>query len=202
MPLLYYRSLEKAEVALWKTQEPTDFYETELLKQEFPTAPGAKIRHPEKRRQWFASRYLLCEVYPAAIQLYHNQKPFLLNGPEVSFSHSSDVVGIMISENHAGIDLQYPDRKLEKVSSKFLSAGDESTFGDMPRLDRLTCIWAVKEATFKIFGAGLPFKSIKLKAYDSVKDEVDVEVEKEDTTYRFKLALVFLNDLVLAYLLK
>lgn len=202
MPLLYYRSFEKAEVALWKTEETTDFYRSELDKQEFPTALGEAIRHPEKRHQWFASRYLLCEIYPAAIQLYRNQMPFLLNGPQVSFSHSRDAVGIMIAENHAGIDLQYPDTKLEKIAPKFLHDADEKIFVAMPRLERLTCIWAVKEAVFKVFGSGLPFRDIEITAYDPVKDQVVVRVTRNAELHQFTLILVFINKLVLAYLLK
>ncbi len=202
MPLLYYRSFEKAEVALWKTEETTDFFKNELEKQDFPIGAGEAIRHPEKQHQWFASRYLLCEIYPAAIQLYHNQMPFLLNGPQVSFSHSRDAVGIMISELHAGIDLQYSDKKLEKVAPKFLSESDEKVFGTMPRIERLTCIWAVKEAVFKVFGSGLPFRDIKIRNYDPVKDKVVVSVVKSGVSHQFTLTVLFINKLVLAYVLK
>ena len=94
MPLVYYRSVKGAEVALWNASESTEFFRDSLQKQDFPMNPVEKIKHPEKAHQWYASRYLLCEIYPEAIQIYRDQKPFLLNGPEISFSHSQKHVAV------------------------------------------------------------------------------------------------------------
>ena len=91
---------------------------------------------------------------------------------------------------------------MEKVAPKFLSESDEKVFGTMPRIERLTCIWAVKEAVFKVFGSGLPFRDIKIRNYDPVKDKVVVSVVKSGVSHQFTLTVLFINKLVLAYVLK
>ncbi len=202
MPLKYYRSHAGSEVALWEAEEPLSFFAEALHEQEFPTAPGSEIKHPEKVLQWYASRYLLCEVYPEAIQLYADRKPYLFNGPEISFSHSKRTVAVMISNKTTGIDIQWNDSKLKIISSRFTDLSEVKKVQAKSEIHALSLIWAVKEAVFKKYGTGLAFKDIHLLKHDPIADECSVAIKRMGESITHRLATPFLDDLALAYLIE
>lgn len=198
---MYYRSVEGAEVALWKATERTDFFVGELRQQGFPIDPADKIKHPEKVHQWFASRYLLCEIFPEAIQIYRHQKPVLYNGPEISFSHSKDVVAVIVSENPSGIDVQWADPKLKLIASRFVNAADLEVIKASTEIISLSIIWSIKEAVFKKYGTGMPFKSIYIDHYDPVSDTATVKAVRENSVEEHKLVVDYIDGMSLAYVL-
>lgn len=202
MPLKYYRSHAGSEVALWEAEEPLSFFSDALRKQEFPTAPGAEIKHPEKILQWYASRYLLCEIYPEAIQLYADRKPYLFNGPEMSFSHSKYTVAVMISNKTTGIDIQWNDPKLKTISSRYTDESEVKNIQAKSEIHALSLIWAVKEAVFKKYGTGMPFKDIHIINHDPIADECAVSVNRNGMTISHRLATPYLEELALAYLIE
>jgi 4'-phosphopantetheinyl transferase EntD len=202
MPLIYYRSVKNAEVALWKATEPTSFFRDELLNQSFPIVPGDTISHPEKLHQWFASRYLLCEIFPAAIQLYSDRKPYLFNGPHISFSHSQDVVAVMVSAYPAGIDIQWPDPKLSKISVRFANPTDLKIIHSTNELLDLNFIWSIKEAVFKTYGTQLPFKEISIESYDPVSDKALIKARRKGKTIEHQLEVAYVDEMCLAYVLQ
>ncbi len=201
MPLIYYRSIANAEVALWRASEPNAFFLDRLSKEGFLMAPFEKIKHQEKRRQWLASRFLLCEIYPQAIQTYRQKKPFLFNGPEISFSHSNDVVAVLISELASGIDVQVPVEKLLKIAPKFLNAGELELINAPSDLLGLSLIWCIKEAIFKTYGHSLAFKDIRVEQYDPISDLASVRVLRFGQEYRHELVVDHLDGMSLAYLI-
>ena len=202
MPLIYYRSVEGAEAALWKATEETGFFREELRKQGFPLEPALRIRHPEKVHQWYASRYLLCHLFPEAIQGYRENKPYLFNGPEVSFSHSRDCVAVIVSEFPSGIDVQWADPKLEKIAGKFLNLAELDVIPADDLLVKLSIIWSVKEAVFKRFGTEMPFKDIALTAYDPVSDTAMAEALRKGKKSIHRLIVDYIGGMSLAYIVK
>lgn len=202
MPLLLYKSLKNAEVAVWKATETLEFYQTELASHHFPTERASGIKHPEKLRQWYASRYLLCEIFPGAIQSYLDRKPVLLNGPEVSFSHSGDVVAVMLSSFQTGIDVQQYDAKLEKIAPRFLNPEDAHPFNGFEYLAMLVHIWAIKEAIFKRYVTELPFKDIYIEDLDTIKDVAQVRVERKGETFSHQVAILHIDQMAVAYVLE
>lgn len=202
MPLVYYRSVKGAEVALWNATESTDFFKESLEKQNFPLQPAGKIRHPEKIHQWYASRYLLCEIYPEAIQIYHDQKPFLFNGPEISFSHSRKHVAVIISEFKSGIDVQWPDPKLKIIAQRFLNETDLKAVQTSSGNLSLSIIWAIKEAVFKKFGTEMPFKEIKIEKYDPVADIAWASTIRKGEKTNHKLVVDYIDGMSLAYIIE
>lgn len=211
MPLLLYKSEINAEVAVWKTTEKLSFYKEQLRIHHFPDNKANEIKQPEKIRQWYASRYLLCEIFPGAIQLYKKRKPILFNGPEISFSHSGDVVAVMLSSFKSGIDIQVNTPKLEVIKHKFLNPSDllpfekvdENTLDSMdlsvPNTLVLCKIWAIKEAVFKFYITELPFKDIHIDSFNPSTRNVQVTVNRKGKTTKHELALIELDGTILAY---
>ncbi|NEN23974.1 4'-phosphopantetheinyl transferase superfamily protein [Cryomorpha ignava] len=202
MPLLYYRSLQNAEIALWKATEHSDFFRDNLKEQDFPTDQVEQIHHPEKIHQWYASRFLLCRIYPAAIQLYSQRKPYLFNGPEISFSHSQDVVAVQISHYKSGIDVQWADPKLKVISARFLNDMDMETVKTSDEIISLSIIWSIKEAVFKYYGTGLTFKHIEVKHYDPVSDTALAVANRNGEKQTHKLIVDYIDGMSLAYVIE
>ena len=202
MPLIYYRSVKNAEVALWKATEDSAFFKNNLIEQDFPIEPAEKINHPEKMHQWYASRFLLCRIFPAAIQLYADRKPYLFNGPEISFSHSLNVVAVKISQYKSGIDVQWPDPKLKLISKRFLSPGDLKTIHASEEIISLSIIWSIKEAVFKYYGTEMSFKKIEIIEYDPVSDTAVAKATRNGKVQKHKLIVDYIDGLSVAYVIE
>lgn len=202
MPRTYYRLLSHAEITVWSADEETAFYRNFLRENNFPITIADSIRNPEKRRQWYVSRYVLTQTYPEAIQYYSDQKPMLMNGPRISLSHSRNEVAIMISHGEGGIDIQWPDEKLLRIAEKFINPEDLIPFKGISSLDAHTLLWSVKEAVFKFYGTGVAFKNIRILKYDPVHNTVNTEIEINGTKERKMLFADFIGEMAIAYLME
>jgi phosphopantetheinyl transferase len=202
MPLHYYRSHENCEVTLWKITESESFFRDTLIKEGFPTEGGDKISRKDKALQWYASRYLLITSHPAAIDFYKERKPNLFNGPSISFSHSENIVGLLLSQKNAGLDVQVFNEKLERIFDKFTSREEVSKVKATSGLAALSLTWSVKEAVFKYYGTGVPFKSVKIIRHDPVTNMVEINLERDGRKIDHKLFADFLDNLSLAYVLE
>jgi len=199
MPRTYYRLLNNAEITVWSADEETAFYRNFLRENNFPISIADKIKNEEKRRQWYVSRYVLIHAYPEAIQYYSEQKPMLMNGPRISLSHSRNDVAIMISHNEGGIDIQWPDEKLLRISKKYLNPSDLDVLHEISSMDAHTLLWAVKEAVFKFYGTGVAFKDIAILKYDPVHNTVDTRIERGQNVEQKKLCADFIGEMAIAY---
>lgn len=202
MPLIYYRSVEAGEVALWHATEKTSFFKAYLQEQNFPIEAARRINHPEKLHQWFASRYLLSKIYPEAIQLYRNRKPFLYNGPEVSFSHSKQYVALILSQFPSGIDVQIADPKLKTIAPKFVNPTEMDLIKAPTELMRLSIIWSVKEAVFKKFGTEMPFKNIRIESYNPISEHAIVTTVRKGVKSAHNVVVDYIEGMSLAYVIK
>ncbi len=158
MPLVHSEKIEeKVTIYLWQLVES----ETELkslLSCKYNTEDLQTISHPQKIREWLASRLLIKTMVEASGLVYYgthrdeNGKVFLINHTHpISISHTHDYVAAVISEaSPCGIDMEKMDPKLTRVANKFLSSGElESASDDIKKL----CIyWCSKEALYKLHG--------------------------------------------------
>jgi 4'-phosphopantetheinyl transferase len=151
MPLSYYRSHLNCEVTLWEITEESSFFRERLIQEGFPTELGDAIARPEKALQWYASRFLLITSHPAAIDFYKERKPHLFNGPKISFSHSDKIVGVMLSQKNAGLDVQVFNEKLKRIKEKFTNSQELSRIKAPTELAALSLTWSIKEAVFKYY---------------------------------------------------
>jgi phosphopantetheinyl transferase len=202
MPLHYYRSHSNCEVTLWKITEEAPYFRNKLIDEGFPTEAGDKIRRSDKALQWYASRFLLITSHPAAIDFYKERKPHLYNGPKISFSHSDNVVGLMLSQKSAGLDVQVFHEKLKKIQDKFTTSEELKQIKAPSELAALSLTWSIKEAVFKYYGTGVPFKTVVIENHDPVTNRVKVRLPRRDGMVLHNLLGDFLDDLSLAYVLE
>ncbi|SJZ54694.1 4'-phosphopantetheinyl transferase family protein [Sediminibacterium ginsengisoli] len=142
-------------MAVWKIEEPEDFFLAHVPLQR-------NITHPHKRLQHLAGRYLLVYLFPGfpheQIEIADTRKPFLPDETyHFSISHCGDYAAAIVSTTRrVGIDVELLTPKIEKVMYKFLHADElafvEKQAGD--RLPLLTLLWSAKESLFKWWGRG------------------------------------------------
>jgi phosphopantetheinyl transferase len=155
--LFYQQDInEQTRLAVWKIEEPEDFFLREVPLQR-------AITHPHKRLQHLAGRYLLRYLFPdfpsEEIEIADTRKPFL---PEeqyhFSISHCGDYAAAIVSSSYrVGVDIEIITPRVEKIKHKFLHA-DELVFvnraSPASQVSLLTLLWSAKEAMFKWWGRG------------------------------------------------
>jgi 4'-phosphopantetheinyl transferase len=129
MPLVHSEMIEETStLLLWKLTET----ETELrnnLGHGYNAEELQSISHPQKVREWLASRLLiktLAEQFGIAYIGTHKDehgKAFLIdNDSHISITHTFEYVAVAINPYAAvGIDMEKSDEKLQRTSKKYLS---------------------------------------------------------------------------------
>ncbi len=157
MPLFYQQDInETTRLAIWKLEEPEDFFLAFVPLQR-------NITHPHKRLQHLAGRYLLPYLFSdfphEEIEIADTRKPFLPDEQyHFSISHCGDYAAAIVSSTQrVGIDIEMITTRVDKIKHKFLHA-EELVFVHAQPADEqiklLTLLWNVKEAMFKWWGRG------------------------------------------------
>ncbi len=201
MPLVYYHEEFGNLLGVWRADEPEAFFAEKLSQIEYPCVEGQAINHPEKRLQWYASRHLLNVLHPEAITRYAGRKPGLRNGPAISITHSGLLAGVMVADRFAGLDLQWPDPKLEAVAPKFALHGEAELLPFESSVERLAGLWAIKEAIFKHYGTRMPFRQMELTQFDPHTATAQVHIHRNGKFHTHALRLITIEGSKLAYLL-
>lgn len=157
MPLFYQQNInESTRLAIWKIEEPEDFFNVKVSLQR-------EITHPHKRLQHLAGRYLLPFLYADfphhEIEIATTRKPFLPNEQyHFSISHCGNFAAAIVSSRYrVGADLEFITPRLENIRNKFLHSDEMRFINSRPqnqRLQLLSIIWSAKEAMYKWYGQG------------------------------------------------
>jgi phosphopantetheinyl transferase len=158
MPLVYQQNInETTKIGLWHiTEEEFFFADVPLQKQ---------IRHPQKRLQHLAGRFLLTQLVPnfplSAIQISESKKPFLQSANiYFSISHSKQYAAAIVSTaKQCGVDVEMVNENIEKIIPKFLTQSEINLIPTTNLKNAATLFWSVKECLFKWDGnGGIDFK--------------------------------------------
>jgi phosphopantetheinyl transferase len=159
----YWNIEDEIKVAFWQITESLEDLET--LFRENGAEPDYEItHHPQKKREWLATRLLLRLMLKQAgvddFILLKNEtgKPYLLNSDyQISFTNTNLYVAVALSKYMPiGIDLEHPSEKLRRVAHKFLSEKEFTSANN--NLENLCFYWCAKEAVYKHHGKkGLSF---------------------------------------------
>jgi len=124
-----------------------------------------------QQRAFLSVRKLLQHIGYTDFDLYYDNsgKPHLHDGRHISITHSFEFSAIIISDATTGIDI-------EKLRGKIMLIADKFADSEFEYLDRmaeeyvmkLTVIWGIKEAIFKIRNEkGISFKEhIKVDSFE------------------------------------
>lgn len=158
MPLKKLKDTDTGTLGVWEISES----EQELA-ENCPLTPDetlelSSIHHLTKRKEFLAGRLVLREVLRnrnISFQgIYKDScgKPFLVNsGYHISLSHSFPFACAIINpESAVGIDIEKPQEKLLKISSRFLSPKEKLEVAD--NVQKHCIFWSAKEVLYKIYG--------------------------------------------------
>ncbi len=158
MPVIYQQDINHdTKIAIWKIEEEEEFF--------LDFVPINRIiKHPKKRLQHLAGRYLLQHLFPDfpynEIMIADTKKPFLADHKyHFSISHTKDYAAAIVSSScRVGVDIEIPTHKASIISEKFIHPEE------LPLINKLedntddnyfnTLIWCAKESMFKWWGLG------------------------------------------------
>ena len=106
------------------------------------------ITHTNHRKGFLAVRSLLnfANISPDNLHYTDNGKPYLLNGPYISFSHTNDFAAIAVGKSPIGVDVERHRTKVKRVAQKFVNPKDQAP---LDTIAALTDLWCVKESMYK-----------------------------------------------------
>jgi 4'-phosphopantetheinyl transferase EntD len=113
------------------------------------------IHHPQKKKEFIASRLALRELEPDYRLTYEGRVPFMVNGKYVSLSHAHKVGAAILSPTKdVGIDVELQREQLFNIAAKFLHPDEKLAIRPERALEDLHVYWGAKEALFKIWKYG------------------------------------------------
>jgi len=114
-----------------------------------------QIIHPQKQKEFVASRLALRELDPKYRLTYEGRIPYMDNGMYVSLTHAHNVGAAMLSRDYiVGLDVELQREQLFKISEKFLHPDEKLRIRPERALEDLHVYWGAKEALFKIWKFG------------------------------------------------
>jgi phosphopantetheinyl transferase len=138
-------------------------------------------------------RKLLQEAGYNDLDLYYDElgKPHLKDDKYISISHSHHFSAIIVSNKSVGIDIELQREKIIRIADKFVD--QEYSYLDKNDLEsyikKLTVIWGVKEAIFKIRNEkGISFKDhIRVKEFEMDDLKAEAELHFDGVVMDFEL---------------
>ncbi|MDQ2721575.1 MAG: 4'-phosphopantetheinyl transferase superfamily protein [Bacteroidota bacterium] len=211
MPLFYQHNInDSTKLAVWHITETEVFFLEKVTLQN-------NIRHPHKRLQHLAGRYLLQLLYPDfplhLISVAGSKKPLLKNEEfHFSISHCGDYAASIVSKTkQVGIDVELVTPKIELIKNKFLDEEELKLLSSascqlsIVNYQLLTLFWSAKEAIYKWYGKGsIDFKKNIIIDKLFLKDEhgfIDAHFIKEKET-GLKINFNFFQDHCLAWVME
>lgn len=167
---------DKTAVFVWKITESFNdlFREVSLKDTSLARLEGMKSESHQKG--FMAVRMLLQYNGYTDFDLYYDEfgKPHLKDGVNISISHSFDFSVIILSDKNVGIDLELRRDLVKKIAYKFAEEAFvyECEDNSDEFVSKLTVIWGVKEAVFKVRNEiGISFKDHIFVRPFEMKDE-------------------------------
>ncbi len=159
MPVLFAKNPgDNTILGVWQISETLDELLSAIELSETEKHVLDSYKHDKRKKHWLSYRVLISKVVGASAQVHYTDfgKPYLQNdrkSKHISITHSGDYSAVIINpDTSVGIDIEEISKRIERVSSKFLS-DEELEFIDKEKfLAHLTICWTAKEALFKISG--------------------------------------------------
>ncbi|MCC6723496.1 MAG: 4'-phosphopantetheinyl transferase superfamily protein [Saprospiraceae bacterium] len=198
MGLLIKKTLENGStIGIWRMEEVAWFFTQRLDLQEVELKELSPLKG-RRQLEWLASRYLVHEMLLAKgmedrIPVLKDEfgKPHLFGTPfHLSFSHSHELVAVILSEKPSGIDIQAMVPKIEVLAKKFMRPEEMQSLRPETRLQQLHFYWGAKEALYKAHGRKqLDFREhilIQPVDYQQAGKTTGI-IEKAENTWQFEV---------------
>ena len=156
------------------------------------------------QRAFLSVRKLLQQAGYNDFDLYYDVfgKPHLNDGKFISITHSHEFSAIIISDETVGIDIELQRDKITRIADKFCDS--EFQFLDLDSdeyIRKLTVIWGIKEAVFKIRNEkGISFKNhISVCDFELESKQTIAELHFDNLVKNFKIHFEEIEGFTLVY---
>lgn len=196
----------KTVVFVWKISESYNelFRSVSLKDNSLARMEGMKSESHQKG--FLAVRMLLQQAGYTDFDLYYDEfgKPHLKDGKHISISHSFDFSVIVLSDRNIGIDLELRRDLVKKIARKFAAEKFvyESEHNSDDFIRKLTVIWGVKEAVFKVRNEiGISFKEhIFVRPFEMDDKQTTSLLDFNDTKQEFEVFFTEIESYTLVWL--
>ena len=205
MPL--YKTItpnSQTTVKIWKISEPYyDLIQSITLKpKSLERVLGMKSELHQ--RGFLSVRKLLAEFGYSDSDLFYddNGKPHLMNGKQISITHSFNFSAVIISDLIVGIDVEKQRDKITIIAHKFIEYEfDYLNENDADYIKKLTAIWCVKESLYKLFATpGLSFKKYFLVIPFTIKEKETIAwIDYKNKKHRYNIHFLEFEGFTCAY---
>lgn len=152
----------ETKIYIWNITETFQILFGAVILNEKSQIRLASMKSEMHQRGFLSVRKLLQEAGFSDHDLDYDSfgKPHLNNGKHISITHSHHFSAIIISNENCGIDMEMQRKKIIKIAPKFIQSENAFLDDNSPDyIQKLTIIWGIKEAIFKIRNeVGISFK--------------------------------------------
>lgn len=194
------------KVIIWKITEPFDELFSQVILKEKTLDRLQSMKSEVHQRAFLSVRKLLQESGHNDFQLHYDEfgKPHLENETHISITHSFDFSAIILSDENVGIDIELRREKVILIAEKFV---DKSEFRFLDKekkedyVSRLTVIWGIKEAIFKIRNEkGISFKDhIFVAPFEMKEQKTKALLTFGNLNIQFDICFEEIEDYTLVY---
>ncbi|MBB1192170.1 4-phosphopantetheinyl transferase [Flavobacterium sp. SOK18b] len=205
MPLFKITSLNSnTKILVWKITESFAELRQEVVLNENNQLRLNAMKSEVQQRAFLSVRKLLQQAGYSDFDLYYDSfgKPHLHDGKFISITHSHHFSAIIISDEAVGVDIELQRDKILRIANKFC----ESEFQFLNRDDaeyirKLTVIWGVKEAIFKIRNEkGISFKDhIQVNPFELENMQAQAQLHFDNVIQDFKICFEEIENFTLVY---
>ena len=164
----------------------------------------ASMKSEMHQRGFLSVRKLLQEAGFSDHDLDYDSfgKPHLNNGKHISITHSHYFSAIIISNENCGIDMEMLREKIIKIAPKFIQSENAFLDDNSPDyIQKLTIIWGIKEAIFKIRNeVGISFKdNISVAPFTLSNQKASAQLHFDQTIGSFVCPFETIENFTLVY---
>lgn len=205
MPL--YKSIAVSEIThvlIWEITESEEDLKRGLTLSEYSLNRLNLMKSTVHKCSYLAVRHLLsiAQYSDSDLTYLDSGKPVLIDGVEISITHSYQYAAIILSEQAVGIDIEKQRNKILSIAPKFVSVKEAEYLEKMENKTlALTSIWCVKEAIYKLFNtAGLSFKQhIDVAAFEKDAPYTKAAVNYQDKVVFYHVDRIQFDDFICVY---
>jgi phosphopantetheinyl transferase len=159
-----------------------------------------KISNEKRKKEWLSIRILLKQILGKYQSIFYfpNGKPYLIADYNISISHTTDVLSIILSKfQNPGIDIEIRREKIYKLAHKFMKANEIDFFSGENRFMFIMLNWCAKETVFKMQTQGnIDFKNdIEIPAQMiGNSGKIEAFFNKENSRKEYQINYKFFNS--------
>ena len=179
MGLVLIKRQENHVLGIWKIKESLE----EAIKVYNKPIP-LEFKSEKRQLEYILTRLLLQQI-DENLKILYNEfgAPTLNNNKNISISHSSDFIAIIISEKKVAVDIEKISNKPLKIKHKFISNNDSI----LDNKKEATLAWSAKETVYKLHQqGGIDFKKdIIIQKIDTIKKQIHTTFQKKNLVLNF-----------------